>query len=124
MGRAIMECGWPAWAVLALAAVGSTAGIAAIVLAVARSRRLAFGAGGATLALAGLVLALGAMARANGRAMIEDALATLETEYRDEIRAAGYREAESCISVAYASAVLPGVLGAVGIVAAALRPRR
>ncbi len=124
MANHFMQCGWPAWAVLALAAVGAMLGVVSMVLAIARRRGLAFAASGATLALALIVLAGGAAGRAMGRSMTDEVLALVDTAHREEIRAAGYGEAESCVAVAYPGAAVPGLLGVVGlIVAAVLRPR-
>lgn len=106
-------CGWPSFLMLFAGFGALVGGVIALVLAAVRQHRA-----GLALAIVSLVLALatlggGPLGALYGRAMIDDVLqsAAIEPAQRERIRAAGYEEAGSCVTLGLSFGALPFVIG-------------
>ena len=117
------ECGWMSWAMLAVGAAGVAAGMIGIALGIFRMRGAALAVSALAAILACVVFAGGFLARAHGRAAVEEVLSLVEGDVAPRLREQGYREAQSCVTVGEASGVAPALVGSAGLVLGFLRRR-
>ena len=122
--EAFRECGWPAFAVLLLAALGALLGLVALALAVARQPwARALGALAVCVALSAVGAGVAGSALAERQVDRALAIAGLDASQLARIRAQGYAEAQQCTKIGVASGALPLTLSLVGIGVALLRRR-
>jgi hypothetical protein len=123
--EAVRECGWPAFVVLLVAAIGSVLALVTLSLAIARLRwALALAGFAACVALS--AIALGVVGSAVAERQVDRALAIagLDASQLARIRAQGYAEAEQCTKIGVASGALPLTLSLIGMLVALLRRPR
>jgi hypothetical protein len=119
--RHVEYCGWIAWPLLLAGGAGIALGLIAVGLGIAKLRRFALAVAGASALLAVAAFAGGFVGRANGRTTVEEVLASVDPGVAPEIRAQGYLEAQSCVTVGIASALGPAIAATTGFVVAFLR---
>jgi hypothetical protein len=124
--EAFRECGFPAFAVLALTIVAMVIGLVAVSLAILKPR-IGLILSALALAVSCSVPGTGAAGTAYGRRMVEGAVsgASVAPELRERIRQQGYAEAAQCTSLGVGFGALPLLLslGALGLAFARRRAK-
>lgn len=123
MATAIMECGWMAWPTIVAGTGGVALAFIGIGLGIARMRSVALGVSALALVFAALAFGGGWLGRSLGRSTVDDVIAAVDPDVRDELREEGYREAAQCTTVGGAAAT-PALLVGTGALALALIRRR
>ncbi len=109
--RTFMECGWPAWAVVAMALAAVVVGLIALVLGFVKPHWGLVASVFALLASCS-VPGVGALGTWSGRQKVESVVsgASVTPALREKIRAVGYREAGTCTEIGGIAGVFPLLL--------------
>jgi hypothetical protein len=125
MFESFKNCGMGALAMLFLGLFGLLACVLALLLTMTRKAMAGIISAAAAIALALLSFAAGPAFAMYGRSVTDNAVSTagLSVPDQERLRAAGYAEAESCVSVGLSLGAMPLVAGVIALLVA-IRARK
>lgn len=113
--RYFQEGGWSMYPIACLGVVGAFIGFAALASMFASSRKLPIGLGLSALILGLMALGMSVFGTMQGRRATEEAVASVEPGYADEIRMQGYEESDNNLVLGALACALPLLAGLLAV---------